>query len=120
MGIYGNYLMEGFFKKKKEAIPPSKSDYNKVVTKTKELLNKYPKVKKLCKICPFKIDGNAVYFLSYNANKLEYYNDLEEFNNDFDKMIIELIKSIKEDKSIKIYVDGDEFSGSAYIEKYKI
>lgn len=130
MGIYGNYLLEGFFSKnKKEALTPSKSDYNLLSGYLKDLLNnKYSNIKKFCKITPFEIDKGdnstppSASLLHYDTyNKFDSYDDYEDkFDSDFNEMISELEKHFKNDKSIKIGVDGDEDSGTVYFYKYKI
>ena len=65
-----------------------------------------------------------LFLLSLNNstyNKFDSYDDYEDkFDSDFNEMISELEKHFKNDKSIKIGVDGDEDSGTVYFYKYKI
>ena len=124
MGIYGDCILEGFFKRKKKIVP-SKSDYDKVVSKLKPILNKHPEVKKYCRIVPYLPDSAQSFkiadILTYDTyNKFHNYDEFEElFGNGFDKIIAELEERLN-DKSIKIDTDGDEDGGAVFIYKYEI
>lgn len=118
-----NIVNEGLFKKKKYT-NPTKEEYNKAISITKKILNKYTDIKPAFKILKYEIIEDTLYFLDYNTwhikwsskNRRTDHEYETKFQDPFEEFCNELEKEFKS-YNLVFTVDGDFDSGSFYMKK---